>query len=74
MGNLPGPILYGFLKDNFKETNPRLPWKIIIHMFTFGFCAALGSSYFRYQELAKIEEEEKKNKGGEELKEIENKA
>ena len=74
MGNLPGPILYGFLKDNFKETNPRLPWKIIIHMFTFGFCAALGSSYFRYHELAKIEEEDKKNKGGEELKEIENKA
>ena len=35
LGNLPGPILYGFLKDNFKDTNPRLPWKIIIHMFTF---------------------------------------
>ena len=74
LGNLPGPILYGFLKDTFKETNPRLPWKIIIHMFTFGFCAALGSAYFRYHDLAKIEEEEKKLKGEEELKEIDAKA
>ena len=35
-GNLPGPILYGFLKDKFKDTNPRLPWKIIIHMSVSG--------------------------------------
>ena len=75
LGNLPGPILYGFLKDSFKDTNPRLPWKIIIHMFTFGFLCSLGSAYFRYHDLAKVEEEEKKAKGGEEeLKEIENKA
>jgi len=76
LGNLPGPILYGFLKDSFKDTNPRLPWKIIIHMFTFGFLCSLGSAYFRYHDLAKLEEEEKKKaKGGdEELKDIENKA
>jgi MFS family permease len=74
LGNLPGPILYGFLKDSFKDTNPRLPWKIIIHMFTFGFFCSLGSAYFRYHDLAKIEEEEKKAKGDEELKDIENKA
>ena len=43
-------------------------------MFTFGFCAALGSAYFRYHDLAKIEEEEKKLKGEEELKEIDAKA
>ncbi len=71
-GNLPGPILYGFFKDKFKDTNPRLPWKIIIHMFILGFFASLASAYFRYNELAKIEEEEKKEKEGgeEELKEI----
>jgi MFS family permease len=75
LGNLPGPILYGFLKDSFKDTNPRLPWKIIIHMFTFGFFCSLGSAYFRYHDLAKAEEEEKKAKEGEEeLKEIEGKA
>jgi MFS family permease len=72
LGNLPGPILYGFLKDNFKDTNPRLPWKIIIHMFTLGFFASLGSAYFRYHELAKIEEEEEKD-NEEELKDIETK-
>jgi MFS family permease len=69
-GNLPGPIIYGYLKDTFKETNPRLPWKIIIHMFTFGFFASLGSAYFRYHELAKIEEEEAKNEQEQELKNI----
>ena len=73
MENLPGSILYGFLKDTFKETNPRLSWTIIIHMFTFGFFCALGSAYFRYQDLAKVEDEELKTKG-EELKDIDNKA
>jgi MFS family permease len=72
LGNLPGPILYGFLKDTFKDTNPRLPWKIIIHMFTLGFLSSLGSAYFRYNELAKIEEEENKEPEGEELKDVDN--
>ena len=70
LGRFPGPILYGFLKDNFKDTNPRLPWKISIHMFTLGFLASLGSAYYRYHELAKIEEEENKD-NEEELKDIE---
>jgi MFS family permease len=74
LGNLPGPIIYGFLKDSFKETNPRLPWKIIIHMFTFGFLASLGSAFFRYKSLSEAEEKEKQEKEGEELKEVENKA
>ena len=41
-------------------------------MFILGFCASLGSAYFRYFELAKIEEEEEKEKeNGEELKDVE---
>ena len=72
LGNLPGPILYGFLKDKFKDTNPRLPWKIIIHMFILGFLASLGSAFFRYKQLAKVEEEEEKAKQeGQELKAVE---
>ena len=71
LGNMPGPILYGFLKDKFKDSNPRLPWKIIIHMFFLGFIASLGSAYFRYFELKKIEDEENKEKTGEELKDFE---
>ena len=69
-GNLPGPILYGFLKDKFKDTNPRLPWKIIIHMFILGFVASLVNAYFRYQQLAKIEEEKKSKVEGEELQNV----
>ena len=74
LGNLPGPILYGFLKDHFKDTNPRLPWKIIIHMFTLGFFASLGSAFFRYKDLSKEEEKEKQENNGEELKNLDNKA
>ena len=59
---MPGPILYGFFKDKFKDSNPRLSWKIIIHMLILGYVASLGSSYFRYFELKKIVDEEKKNK------------
>ena len=43
-------------------------------MFTFGFFAALGSAYFRYKDLSKVEEEEKKAKEGEELKNVETNA
>ena len=71
LGNLPGPILYGYLKDKFRETNPRLPWKIIIHMFILGFLSSLGSAYFRYYELEKIEKEDNKIKAGQELKDFE---
>ena len=71
LGNLPGPILYGYLKDKFRDTNPRLPWKIIIHMFILGFCASLGSAYFRYYELEKIEKEHNNIKAGQELKDFE---
>ena len=74
LGNMPGPILYGFLKDNFKDANPRLPWKIIIHMFTLGFLASLGSAFFRYKSLSEAEEKENQEKEGEELKEVDNKA
>ena len=41
-------------------------------MFTLGFLASLGSAYFRYHELAKLEEEEEKD-NEEELKDIETK-
>lgn len=72
-GNLPGPIIYGFLKDYFKDQKEyqRLPWKIIIHFFTLGFVSSLISAYNRYRDLAKLEEEEKnKDKDGQELKEV----
>ena len=43
-------------------------------MFFLGFIAALGSSYYRYIELAKIEEEDnRESQTGEELKEVDNK-
>lgn len=66
-----GPTFYAFLKNIFKDNIPRLPWRIIIHMFTVGFFAFLGSAYYRYHELDKIEKEEENKINEEELKEIE---
>lgn len=40
-------------------------------MFTVGFFAFLGSAYYRYHELDKIEKEEENKINEEELKEIE---
>lgn len=54
-GNLPGPIVYGFLNDYFKATNPRLAWKIVMHYFTFGLIAVFFACYFRYRDLANAE-------------------
>ena len=65
-----GPTLYTFLKKVFKDAT-RLPWRIIIHMFTLGFFAFLGSAYYRYYELERIEKEEENKINEEELKEIE---
>ena len=62
LGNIPGLIIYGFLKDTYKETNPKLPWKIIIHMSTFGILSSLGSAFLKYRQLSKFEDEENKEK------------
>lgn len=62
LGNIPGPITYGFLKSIFKESNPRLPWKIIIYIFTLGFISSLGSAFLRYKHLSKLEDGENKEK------------
>ena len=40
-------------------------------MFILGFCASLGSAYFRYYELEKIEKEHNNIKAGQELKDFE---
>ena len=44
-------------------------------MFTIGFCCSLASAYYRYHQLANLEKKEKeKEEGGEELKNVEDKA
>ena len=63
LGSIPGPIIYGYLKEKFRENNPRLPWKINAHIFAFGFVSSLASAFFSYKKISKEEEE---NKGKEE--------
>ena len=72
-GNFPGPLYYGIINDNFKETNPRLAWRCSIFYYIVGFTLLQFACYFRYQDLKKKEEENKKKDAEEEMKEIENK-
>ena len=80
-GNLPGPIVFGFLNDYFKgKGNNTLAWTIVIHYYLFGVASGIGAAIFRYRELSKqekIEEEEEEegvladdSRKGVELKEI----
>lgn len=58
LGSVSGSILFGFLENHFKETNPKLAWKLSIHTFIFGFSCILGSAWIKYNELKEIEKEE----------------
>ena len=69
-GNFPGPLYYGIINDNFKETNPRLAWRCSIFYYIVGFTLLQFACYYRYKDLAKKEEEDKK-KEEEEMKDIE---
>ena len=55
-GNLPGPIVFGFLNDFFKAKGMySAAWKIVIHYYVIGLLTAFGAAYFRFKELSKIE-------------------
>jgi len=49
LGKLPGPIIYGFLNDKFKNKDLKLAWKICLSYFFIGFifivflCISVGS-------------------------------
>ena len=69
-GNFPGPLYYGIINDNFKKTNPRLAWRCSIFYYIVGFTLLQFACYYRYKDLAKKEEEDKKN-DEQEMKDIE---
>lgn len=66
-GNFPGPLYYGIINDNYKDTNPRLAWRCSIFYYIVGFTLLQFACYYRYKDLAKKEEEDKK-KDEEEMK------
>ena len=59
-GNLPGPVVYGFINDRMKATNPRFAWKCVMFYYFVGFAATLLGCSFRYRDLSRKEEEKKK--------------
>ena len=69
-GNFPGPLYYGVINDNYKNTYPRLAWRCSIFYYIVGFTLLQFACYFRYKDLAKKEEEDKKMDEEKELKEI----
>jgi MFS family permease len=58
-GNLPGPIIYGFINDRMKATNPTFAWKCTIFYFFLGYCSLLLACFTRYRDLVAKEQEEK---------------
>lgn len=56
LGNLPGPIIFGAISDYFKESNPSLPWRLLIHYYIIGFAATLLCALFRYRDLNRKDE------------------
>ena len=54
LGKLPGPIIYGFLNDYFKNRDNKLAWKITLWYFYIGFifmlmaCCSVGSKDDEY--------------------------
>ena len=69
--NFPGPLYYGIINDNYKDTNPRLAWRCFIFYYIVGFNLLQFACYYKYKDLAKKEEEDNK-KDEEEIKEIDN--
>ena len=59
VGNLPGPIIYGFINDRFKATQPTLAWKCTIGYYLLGFVSILLACTFRYRDLNAKEVEAK---------------
>lgn len=72
LGYLPGPYIYGMLYNNYKETNPRIPFIVTLMFSWVGIICILFAMIFRYRkfdELEKLkklakekEEEEERNK------------
>lgn len=71
LGNLPGPLFYGALNDAYKNVLPKLAWGCSIGLYSIGFIFSQIACRYRYKDLEKIEEENKKN-NGEELKNLDN--
>lgn len=52
LGNLPGPIVYGFINDKMGETDPTFAWKCVISYYYLGFSIMLIACLFRYRDLS----------------------
>ena len=59
-GNLPGPIVYGFINDKMKATDPTFAWKCVMFYFCAGFTSIVLACLFRYNDLSKDKSNEKK--------------
>ena len=76
LGNMPGPVVFGFLNDYFKKKNDNTSaWKFVIQVYLVALVTGLSAAFFRYRELSKVEEEEEggladDSKKGTELKEV----
>jgi MFS family permease len=55
LGYLPGPYIYGVMYNNFKDTNPRIPFMITLLFSWIGVVCILIALIFRYKKFDEIE-------------------
>ena len=55
VGNTPGPIIYGFINDKFKDKDPTFAWKVTMIYYIFGFVSVLFACKFRYNDVCSKE-------------------
>ena len=57
VGNTAGPIVYGFVSDKFKNTDPTMAWKVTMCYYVLGFVSAVIASILNYRSLKAKEDE-----------------
>ena len=55
VGNTPGPIVYGFINDKFRDKDPTIAWKSTMIYYIFGFVSVLLACKFRYNDISSNE-------------------
>ena len=55
VGNTPGPIVYGFINDKFRDKDPTIAWKVTMIYYIFGFVSVLLACKFRYNDISSNE-------------------
>ena len=49
LGKIPGPVIYGALEDEYKDSNPWLAWRLCMSYFYIGLIIVIPLCYYKYK-------------------------